>query len=228
MPDADLELAIDRIVDGGLSPAELREAIACIEAAPEGWRRCTLAFIEARCWGDAFRELAPPTGHALRIADEPPRRPSRRLRPALAAAVAVACFAAGWLAAGRPSGPVADQAPPILAAAAEPASAAAAPSEVSPAAPEPKIRQVARLRIGGGPADAGAPEVPIYGGPGLDPSWVLDQPMPVSPRERAALARQGYQLEQERHLVAVPLPDGRRLVVPVDRVRVQDVSSRSL
>lgn len=231
MPDADLGLVIERIVDGGLSPEQLREAVARIEADPDGWRRCALAFLEAQCWGDALREpvaaSSPAQAPGLRAIGGAPRRAPWRPRPALAAAVAVACFAAGWLAAGRPS-----RVAVMPAAPGEPFQATAtpdtAPGEAPLVPPAPQARQVARLRIGEGSRDGAAPEIPIFGGPGLDPSWLLDQPMPVSAREQASLARKGYRLEQERRLVAVPLPDGRRLVVPVDRVQVRDVSSYSL
>ncbi|QEH38876.1 hypothetical protein OJF2_74860 [Aquisphaera giovannonii] len=52
-----LEALIDRMVDGPLPPAELREAVARLDGVPDGqgWRRCGLAFLEAQCWGDAMR-----------------------------------------------------------------------------------------------------------------------------------------------------------------------------
>ena len=56
----------------------------------------------------------------------------------------------------------------------------------------------------------------------------MSQPMPVSDRERAELERQGYALDQERKLVAMPLADGRQIVVPVDQVRLRYVGSEPL
>ncbi len=46
---------LDRIVDGELSPGELREAIERLESEPDGWKRCALAFLEAQCWRESFR-----------------------------------------------------------------------------------------------------------------------------------------------------------------------------
>ncbi|MCA9258991.1 MAG: hypothetical protein KDA61_07315 [Planctomycetales bacterium] len=52
---------LDRLVDGELTPDERREAILAIEGAPDGWRRCALAFLEAQSWRSAMQsfEFAP-------------------------------------------------------------------------------------------------------------------------------------------------------------------------
>ena len=96
---------IDRIVDGGLTPAELRSAIDRLERKPDGWKRCALAFLEAQCWGESFRALDQPS--RLRIATESPTVPQtdervRRHYPewrrvAIAAGIAVVSFGMGWL-----------------------------------------------------------------------------------------------------------------------------------
>jgi hypothetical protein len=49
---------IDRIVDGEMSPDDLRAALERLGTVPDGWRRCTLAFLEAQSWRDAFRHMA--------------------------------------------------------------------------------------------------------------------------------------------------------------------------
>src|SRR5262245_4087716 len=45
------ELSFDRLVDGELSPAEYRDLLAGLDAAPEGWKRLALAFLEAQALG---------------------------------------------------------------------------------------------------------------------------------------------------------------------------------
>ena len=242
MIDADLDLTIDRIVDGGLSPAQLREAAARLDAAPDGWKRCALAFVEAQCWTDALREptripAAPPIAMAA-----PPR--SRRVRPSLAAAAALGAFAMGWLTGGGPERrderPIEPsivrelregEAPAEPGFTAAPGSAGASPSPYEVVAkndepePPPAIREVARLRFATGPDGESTAEVPIFSGPGLDSDWLMNQPMPVSDYERAELERQGYALDQERRLVAMPLADGRQVVVPVDQVQLRYVGA---
>src|SRR4051812_17074918 len=39
---------IDKLVDGELNDGEMRELLLALEAQPEGWRRCALAFVEAQ------------------------------------------------------------------------------------------------------------------------------------------------------------------------------------
>ena len=57
-------MLIDQLVDGELSGDERRHLLASLEAQPDGWRRCALAFIEAQAWRSAMGSLvaeAPPT-----------------------------------------------------------------------------------------------------------------------------------------------------------------------
>jgi hypothetical protein len=42
--------AFDRLVDGELSAAEERALLSALDAQPEGWRQCALAFLESRAW----------------------------------------------------------------------------------------------------------------------------------------------------------------------------------
>ena len=85
----------------------------------------------------------------------------------------------------------------------------------------PTAREVARLRIETG--DQRSAEVPIFAGPGITPRWLLEQPPPVSEHDRAVWQRQGYELEQQRRLLSIPLANGRRATVPIDHVRVRYV-----
>ena len=56
-PMQTIEDLIDRMVDGGMTPDELRKSIERLDATPEGWRRCALAFLEAQSWAEAFRSM---------------------------------------------------------------------------------------------------------------------------------------------------------------------------
>ena len=53
---------IDRLVDGELTDAEELALLAALEIQPDGWRRCALAFLEARTWKN---ELAAVTSAAV-------------------------------------------------------------------------------------------------------------------------------------------------------------------
>jgi hypothetical protein len=90
----------------------------------------------------------------------------------------------------------------------------------------PTVREVARLRIGS--SDASAAEVPILGGPGVSNRWLIEQPPPISEHLQAVWQQQGYQLEQTRQFVSVPLADGHRAAVPIDHVQVRFVGREPL
>jgi hypothetical protein len=102
---------IDRIVDGGLGPAELRAALNRLDREPDGWKRCALAFLEAQCWSQTFRHLGDTTisDHELRqsplrpVSNDLPA-PKRWLARAIAAGIAIAAFGLGWLAHRPPAG----------------------------------------------------------------------------------------------------------------------------
>jgi hypothetical protein len=55
--DAQDPLILDRLVDGELTDAQERAVIAQLNDIPGGWRRCALAFLEARCWQRAARHV---------------------------------------------------------------------------------------------------------------------------------------------------------------------------
>jgi hypothetical protein len=57
-------MLIDRLIDGELSGDERRHLLASLEAQPDGWRRCALAFVEAQTWRGAM-------GSLLRGGEEP-------------------------------------------------------------------------------------------------------------------------------------------------------------
>jgi hypothetical protein len=248
-----IEELIDQMVDGGMTPDELRKSIERLDAAPEGWRRCGLAFLEVQNWADAFRSMdgaiaedAPgisailPARSFTTLSTAPitlaaPRR--RLVTSALAAGIALVAFALGWLSHGvRTRSELERSALSALAGDSktpesqpDEASQLASPSETVqpgsiaglPADRLPTVREVARLRIGTG--DATSAEIPIFAGPGVSQRWLLEQPPPVSEHDRVIWQRQGYELEQQRRLLSVPLADGRRATVPVDHVQVRYV-----
>ncbi len=109
-----IEDLIDQMVDGGMTPDELRKSIERLDAAPEGWRRCALAFLEAQSWADAFRSIDGTIAeNAPGVSTDSPARsfttlspapitfttePRRRLiTSALAAGIALVAFSLGWL-----------------------------------------------------------------------------------------------------------------------------------
>jgi hypothetical protein len=246
---------IDRVVDGGLTPEELRAAVSRLELVSEGWKRCAVAFIEAQVLGESFRALgqAQNDESASQILPIDRAEAARRtrlewLRRAAASVIVAASFAIGWIAHGtRPDTPAHESVvqdlgtiPP------QPAIKLADSSRVSPPydapsddrrfrpgdrdqevpeAPGQAIKAVARIRFG--PENSRA-EVPVLAGPGVTQEWLARQPPPIPEHGRVALERQGYQVEQQRRFFTTILDDGRRVAVPVDHVQIQYTGNEPL
>jgi hypothetical protein len=250
---------IDQVVDGGLTPEQLRKAIGVLDRAEDGWKKCALAFVEAQTWAETFRHLDegmpiiksfrenPPRGASPRITmslptSAPFARSRRWIGDALAAGIAIVAFSLGWLAHGsrKWEGHEQSSKPSTVVMSTEsPAEARAhAGNDLRPDSPDldsqseypagriPTLREVARLRIGTG--DPTAPEVPILTGPEIDERWLMEQPPPITEHGLAVWQRQGYQLDQSRRVVAVPLGDGRQAAVPIDQVQLRYVGRTPL
>ncbi len=233
---------LDRIVDGELSTAALREALERLESEPDGWKRCALAFLEAQCWRESFRAeqcrapaLADGDAHSISQSIRRSNRPSLGWRRvAIAAGVAAISFALGWRV--RPDQPpprettaasapaTANQSPPSAGVESDqidnlPYVAAGMPRDERPSSdPTPPILTVGRLRVGG--TDSAA-TVPIVAGPGIDEEWVRNQPPPITEHQQAILEQQGFQVDRRRRLITATLADGRRVSVPIDQVQVR-------
>jgi hypothetical protein len=247
---------IDRIVDGELTPAELSVAIDRLDHEPDGWKRCGLAFLEAQCWRESFRAMGQSTPLTIerRSLSLPPAIPSRRgsrrswLHGSLAAGIAVASFAMGWVGHESRSWSRGVQTP-IVSAGANPnplEGHSQSESFDQPAVDHHKptglaewqaretqslptmtavVRSVGRVRIG---AESNGAEVPILAGPGITEQWLRNQPPPLSEYREVALQRQGYQVDQRRQLITTTLADGRRVTVPIDQVQIRYTGNNPL
>ena len=125
---------IDRLVDGELDPEARRSLLNRLEAEPDGWRRCALAFLEDREWRSALaiHAVAPP-----RFVRKP--APRSKAWPWIArAATVLAAFGLGW--AIRPSplpSPVSVSPPVAIGPASRPSDAPASVAESVAHAPAP-------------------------------------------------------------------------------------------
>ncbi len=91
--DHDSDFAsLDRLVDGTLEPTERSALLRHLDAQPDGWRRCALAFLEAQAWSEALHPLAAPRAQnslfllesveqANRMTDHNATSQQRRLAP---------------------------------------------------------------------------------------------------------------------------------------------------
>ena len=245
---------IDRIVDGALTPVELRAAIGRLDHEPDGWKRCAVAFLEAHSWRDSFRTLEEPatTLRASRSLSLPSaaraRARSRWIHGPIAAAILAGSFAVGWMGhAARPwsggertsidrrdvnldplaTGPESGASNDANMDLSQPIQLAAwRPSEnrAVPTANE-NVRSVGRLQIG---TQSEGAEVPILAGPGINEQWLRNQPPPLTAYREIALQQQGYQVDQHRQFITTTLADGRRVTVPIDQVQIRYTGTNPL
>jgi hypothetical protein len=223
---------IDRIVEGGLTPIELRRAIDRLDRDPEGWKRCSLAFLEAQCWRESFRALEAPA--RIGVAAPSPSGTTGRFgrksrewrRVAIAAGMAAAAFAMGWFAHPDRSPTQVQHGPtsPALAIATHQdtltprVQVQETEDPTEPAGEFVRHPEPEHFRAGPGGSVVAAP---ILAGPGIGEQGLGDGRPRLSEHQLALLERQGYQVDQRRRIVIATLDDGRRVTLPIDQVKVR-------
>jgi len=227
---ADLTQAqIDRLVAGELPEAERRNLLVWLDEDVRRWRLCAMAFLEAQSWEAAAAGLAPAatakgnqslmqnTSACTRVAN-------RRQSWAIWQALAIAASLAVAFAVGLRSASVWQHAQPaMLPGAGQPAEASGEralgnllpDSKATPNVKQPLMATVA-VRTN------------------LDPGVTAQLQLPVSPLDegethatsiseydRKQWERQGFELIEERRYLPARLPDGRQVVLPVNKVHVK-------
>jgi hypothetical protein len=224
------ETWIDLLVDGELDDARRRRLLLALEAAPQGWRRCALAFLEAQSMREALAEsafeaaVAAGTIRAVGV-PEPRRQSWRRLPSALALAASVAlAFAAGLWWRGTDAPGVAPD--PGASAISEPSPTFAKPSQALPPetadAPPGPARLVSLELADGQGQRRHAVQLPVYDA-ALDSAQWLAQADAAGPAPEvlAELERRGHEVRERRQLVPVRLTDGQELIVPVKEIELR-------
>ncbi len=184
---------IDRLVDGELDPESRRALLLRLDAAPEGWRRCALAFLEAQEFGLAARAW---TGEHAGPSSKAPARRTAHASPsrlAMAATVAAVAFFGGFAARGWAEVPAVERGP--------------------------SDRLVAET----GPAQAPRPAAAVEGDPTRPGPAPAEESPPLMPDYvRAQWARLGYQVERSYKKISME-EDGRRVTLPLEGYRVEYV-----
>lgn len=224
---------IDLLVDGELDEPRRRALLLALEVAPDGWRRCALAFLEAQTWrgtlgGAAVAAVAPARQLATPIPATPAVAPAMRKRSgrlpargsllALAASLAIAFATGHWWRGAVP----AESAPQGMAKNLQPP---------PPAAPEPAPgsghsldgAQLVSLEVAHGQGtQRHTVQLPVFDHQKPQEQWLAQaEAAGPTPAVLAELERRGIQVSQRRQLVPVTLSDGRELIVPVKEVDLQ-------
>src|SRR5262245_52736011 len=208
---------IDRLVAGELSEAERCSLLAWLDEDARRWRTCAIAFLEAQSWEDAAGDLtlarsATPArsaseGKVPSFESMPSRRKTTHLHAVAVAASIALAFAAGILAARH--------------------------------VPERKAKQdVNSVNIAHQPDVPRAPDQPVVATvsvrTNLDPDVPAQLQLPVTPTsaaqsaasslseyEREQWERSGFEVREERRYLPARLPDGREVIVPVNKVQLK-------
>lgn len=230
---------LDLLIDGELNETDRRELLLQLDQEPDGWRCCAMAFLEAQCWKKEFATMARSVVEQPSVA-QPAARRSRTYH--LGSLLAIAASFLMALALGiqlrdvwSPRGP------------------GIRPAIDSVAATSGKATVSADLRQGMGPDHTQRPGVPsdqwelvtltAPKGPegatetvrfpavhrnSIDPLWLENLPGAIPADVLHAFERTGHEVQQHRELLPLEMNDGRRLVVPVDKVEVHYVGRPSL
>jgi hypothetical protein len=221
---------IDRLVDGELNAAEERSLLAALEFQPDGWRRCALAFLEARVWktesGLITRrtcpgiDAAPLNGTPVTATLPKPRAAGMRWARAFAIAACIGLsFYLGIVVRGQWSeiGKEADH---------QLASTGTAAEDDLVDGDSRRAHSVAKPLLTMAVVDNQGDverqlEIPVVEADGLNAGWLARRPAAMSPQQVEALENYGYRVDQERLYVPVILEDGRQAIVSLDRAAVK-------
>jgi hypothetical protein len=195
----DDRLLLDRLVDGELEEVDRRDLLQRLEAEPDGWRRCALAFLEAQSWREALAPLVAAAGAGPAATNR--NRSRRRFREPVARWAGLAAALALTYVLGRSyrDGPQITQAD-------RPAAFAPA-SQVHPSVPAVKPVPLDRV-VARAPAAREVSQAPA-----ADPLLERWQ-------------QRGYHTETQKRLVSMQLRDGRQFDVPVREIRLRRDSDR--
>jgi hypothetical protein len=247
-PTQDHGILFDRLVDGELSEAERRTLLASLDAQPEGWRRCALAFLAAQTWRESFGDLIPRKAKASTspppavqqpssIALKKTKKPLGAMRTAMAMAASflVTLGLGYWVLHVPHAGDSAAPGPTMIVDNGSP-SRGSVPVSTDERVPLPRPSlgtpwpsqssastpwQMVQLRAPGLTGDDQPLQLPALPRERLDEDFLKTVPDPLPDEVRKALERTGHDIRTHRELVPVKLPDGRQLVIPVDQVDVQ-------
>jgi hypothetical protein len=223
----------DLLADGELDSMRRHDLLSRLDASPDGWRRCALAFLEAQAWRSDVRvefnaRVAGKSYSHCRISDRNSPRAGARRWSMLALALCVT-FGAGWLmhaasnfrpdadgvsqpalVAGRESTPETGNGTTPL----EPDEAA------SPRQTSMRMAGILTLQVDDR-GQAREVRVPVLDASGIDVQRLLEQaPAARSPAVQA-LERRGHKVKMHRQLLTLDLKDGRKLFLPVDQMDVR-------
>lgn len=235
---ADLPIRLDRLVDGEVNIDEQRQLLLALEAQPDGWRRCALAYIEAQTLRQELRGIGNSSNEAVEDGQRVLLRGlrarakrtssflgSRRWQWLAMAACFVLAFLIGTATRGLWTAEAGKSQPDKLLATnvggGNPATVAMTnPTDVTSVKAE-SVPMIVPSPDGKSEQTVNVPLVEAKSQ--ADWQSFLAQENPVlNDAALATLESTGHVVQQRRAYYPVQLQDGRQAVVPVDLVEVRD------
>lgn len=238
---------IERLVDGELSSSDRRDLLLAIDRESDGWRRLAIAFLESQAMRECFAAnkrttprttLSLPQAHREVVALGKPQaapsgfssnRSSRWRAWGPMALCGLLMFVLGRLSLPANSVPVTavnsvDPPPSTYSPPAAPETARTAePLIAANGATSGHQQQTLRLELGD---DSGGPsqlvDVPVVETGRINPEDLLQAPPVIPDSVQRALLRSGRRVYEQRQVYEVTLEDGRRGIVPVSEVLVEN------
>jgi hypothetical protein len=229
LSNGDGQRLLDRLVDGEITHDEQRQLILSLEAQPDGWRQCALAFLEAQTWSREFGDLLgarAKSATTIAAASVPAtHRVGRWLKPLTIAAGLVLTFTLGM--AVRGAAPLGEKelAAEVTNQQGE-LTASKSPDESNvPATVDLQTTKYETVKVSVPSGDGDSEqtlELPLIEADQKSLASILSEQKPVlSDLELKTLESTGHQVEQRRAYYPVQLQDGRRAVLPMDLVEVK-------
>ena len=232
---ADDDQRFDLLVDGELSDRERRRLLDGLDDEPGGWRQCALAFLEAQAWQRDFGAIVEPPRRTDESTAPPSPRPwlGRRGKTLLAMA---ASFLVALLLGTQLQGLIRSPGPGGTSTVADgelpeqPQGPPAPPESTSPEGPGEGPLQPADVVSGPwrvvGNGDAF--DLPTVSRDEIDEEWLSSFPVPIPEETIRQWERDGCGVVRRREYVPYRMPDGRQLVVPMDKYEIRYVGRPAL
>jgi len=214
-----LDIDLDRLVDGELSTREYKQLLTMLDAQPHLWRRCALAFIEAQALGGELRSLrsaylAPAV--TMTTQDKESALPSRR-QPWLIALAMAASFLIALPLGGYVFAPARQQAAPLIVDAPQ-----APPRFPQDAVVNASTSPLGSLRL---TTDEGPIDIPYYDMQN-GAKYLRDEQDALEEQLVQSLQSAGHRIERAPTVMPVALDNGTQVYLPVDNYRITPVSNR--
>jgi hypothetical protein len=217
------DILFDQLVDGELSADERRALLASLDARPDGWRRCALAFLEAQTWKSEMESLAARPAVAAAKKITAPSVPAKRT--GFRTAAQWLAVAAGLLMAFKLGTLDRGPAPQFVDGSVKTneqlagTPPAAAPNQAKPG-------DAINLWVRDDAGQLQRVRVPLVDASTLGNEYGLEFQTGVPDEVRNRLQNHGYTVESKRQYAPMWLDNGRQMIVPVEDTRIVPVSNK--